>query len=303
MDRQTSVLTEEELIYILEVQIPDLLDRRPELQRRIYSAFLDLFARREEIAAIMEELRSLHTEFQEFREETAQRFDQVEQRFERIDQRFEGVDQRFDQVEQRFERIDQRFEGVDQRFDQVEQRFERVDQRFEGIDQRLDEIAQEVRESREETARRFDQVEQRFAQMSKHFEDLRDWVELVVGRAQVRSGRNLEDVVAAALRVALKRPDIRPESIRLRQKIVDTEGWVFPRGRQKEVDLVATDDEYLVFEVKSAAEVDDVDYFADKVELVQRLNPDKKVRGVFITLAPEPDVQQRCQELGIELAR
>jgi hypothetical protein len=282
MDRQTSVLTEEELIYILEVQIPDLLDRRPELQRRIYSAFLDLFARREEIAAIMEELRSLHTEFQEFREETAQRFDQVEQRFERIDQRFEGVDQRFDQVEQRFERIDQR---------------------FEGIDQRLDEIAQEVRESREETARRFDQVEQRFAQMSKHFEDLRDWVELVVGRAQVRSGRNLEDVVAAALRVALKRPDIRPESIRLRQKIVDTEGWVFPRGRQKEVDLVATDDEYLVFEVKSAAEVDDVDYFADKVELVQRLNPDKKVRGVFITLAPEPDVQQRCQELGIELAR
>jgi len=282
MDRQTSVLTEEELIYILEVQIPDLLDRRPELQRRIYFAFLDLFARREEIAAIMEELRSLHTEFQEFREETAQRFDQVEQRFERIDQRFEGVDQRFDQVEQRFER---------------------VDQRFEGIDQRLDEIAQEVRESREETARRFDQVEQRFAQMSKHFEDLRDWVELVVGRAQVRSGRNLEDVVAAALRVALKRPDIRPESIRLRQKIVDTEGWVFPRGRQKEVDLVATDDEYLVFEVKSAAEVDDVDYFADKVELVQRLNPDKKVRGVFITLAPEPDVQQRCQELGIELAR
>jgi len=47
-----SVLTEEELIYILEVQIPDLLDRRPELQWRIYSAFLDLFARREEIAAI-----------------------------------------------------------------------------------------------------------------------------------------------------------------------------------------------------------------------------------------------------------
>jgi chromosome segregation ATPase len=90
MDRQTSVLTEEELIYILEVQIPDLLDRRPELQRRIYSAFLDLFARREEIAAIMEELRSLHTEFQEFREETAQRFDQVEQRFERIDSALKG---------------------------------------------------------------------------------------------------------------------------------------------------------------------------------------------------------------------
>jgi hypothetical protein len=139
--------------------------------------------------------------------------------------------------------------------------------------------------------------------MNKHLEDLRDWVELVVGRSPVRSGRNLEDVVAAALRLALQRPDIRPESIHLRQKIVDAEGWVFPRGRQKEIDLVATDDEYLVFEVKSAAEVEDGEYFADKVELVRRLNPDKKGRGVLITLAPEPDVQQRCRELGIELAR
>ncbi len=126
---------------------------------------------------------------------------------------------------------------------------------------------------------------------------------MVVGRFQVRSRRRLEDVVAGALRPALKRPDIRPESIRLRQKIVDTEGWIFPRGRSKEVDLVASDDEYLVFEVKSAAEPEDVDNFADKVELVQRLNPDKKVHGVFITLAPEPDVQERCRERGIELAR
>ncbi|MCR4405629.1 MAG: hypothetical protein NUW24_01710 [Anaerolineae bacterium] len=236
MVQQTPVLTDEELLDILETRLPDLLDRHPELQRRAYAAFMTVFARREEVAAIMAELR-------EFRQETAQRFEQIDQRFEQIDQRFEQIDQRFEEVDQRFE------------------------------------------------------------QMSKHFEDLQDWVELVVGRLQVRSGRNLEDVVAAALRLALKRPDIRPESIRLRQKIVDAEGWVFPRGRQKEVDLVATDDEYLVFEVKSAAEVDDVDYFADKVELVRLLNPDKTVRGVFITLAPEPDVRQRCQELGIELAR
>lgn len=34
-----------------------------------------------------------------------------------------------------------------------------------------------------------------------------------------------------------------------------------------------------------------------------RLHPDKTMRGVFVTLAPAPDDQQRCQELGIELAR
>lgn len=222
MTQQASVLTDEELLHILETRIPDLLDRHPELQRRVYAAFLTVFARREEVAAIMAELREFRGEFHQFRLETNQRFEQIDQRFE---------------------------------------------------------------------------------QMGKHFEDLRDWVELVVGRTQVRSGRNMENVVAAALRLAIKRPDIRPESIRLRQKIVDTEGQVFPCGRQKEVDLVVTDGEYLVFEVKSAAEVEDVDNFADKVELLRLLNPDKTVHGVFITLSPEPDVWQRCQELGIELAR
>jgi hypothetical protein len=170
-------------------------------------------------------------------------------------------------------------------FQRVDERLDRVDQRFEQVDQR------------------FDRVEHRLDSLDRKFEDLRDWVELVIGRMQVRSGRNLEDVVAGAMRVALKRPDIRPESIRLRQKIVDQKGLVFPRGRRKEVDLIATDGEYLAFEVKSAAEVDDVENFAEKVELLRLQNPDKLVKGVFITLAPEPDVRQRCLELGIELAR
>jgi hypothetical protein len=143
----------------------------------------------------------------------------------------------------------------------------------------------------------------RLDSLGRKFEDLRDWVEWVIGGMQVRSACNLEDVVASAMRVALKRPDIRPVSIKLRQKIVDREGLVFPRGRQKEVDLIATNGEYLAFEVKSAAEVDDVDNFAEKVELLRLQNPDKLVQGVFITLAPEPDVRQRCLELGIELAR
>jgi len=139
--------------------------------------------------------------------------------------------------------------------------------------------------------------------LDRKFDDLRDWVELVVGRMQVRSGRNLENVVAGAMRVTLNRPDIVPDQIKMRQRITDHEGYVFPRGRQKEVDLIASNGEYLVFEVKSAAEMEDVDNFAEKVALVQHQNPTKTVQGVFITLAPEPDVQQRCKELGIELAR
>lgn len=171
-----------------------------------------------------------------------------------------------------------------QNFEQVDQRFKQVDQRFDTVDQRFDEVRGDLKE------------------MRNYMTDVKDWVTLTVGRVQVRAGRNLEDIVAGAMRVALKNPDIRPDQIKMRQKIVDTEGYIFPRSRQKEIDLIANNGSVIAFEVKSAAEVDDVDDFAEKVQLLKHLMPDKQIRGVFITLAPEPDVRQRCRELGIELA-
>lgn len=223
------MLSDDELLDILENRIPALIERRPDLWKRVYSAWIDTFARREEIAAIMEELRHLDANLDDFRES-------------------------------------------------VDERFARVDERLEKVDERLGSLTQEVRDSR-------------------------DWFELTVGRLQTRAGRNLEDIVAGALRIGLKRPDVSPDQIKLRQKIVDVAGIVYKPGQQKEVDLVATNGEYIVFEVKSAARPGDVDEFAEKVSLLRQLNPDKQVRGVFITLAPEPDVRQRCAELNIELAR
>ncbi len=85
--------------------------------------------------------------------------------------------------------------------------------------------------------------------------------------------------MAGALRLGLQRPDIQPDQIRLRQKISDSEGLVFKAGKQKEVDIVVTNGELLVFEVKSAPKPDDVDDFADKVELVRLQNPGKQVQG------------------------
>ncbi|QLQ08419.1 MAG: hypothetical protein HZY76_22135 [Anaerolineae bacterium] len=48
---------------------------------------------------------------------------------------------------------------------------------------------------------------------------------------------------------------------------------------------MASDGEYLLFEVKSAAKPGEVDDFADKIALARLLYPDKDVKGVFISLA------------------
>ena len=89
-------LSDEELVDLFSRQLPDLLERRPDLEPAIYNVFLKILARKEEVAAVLAELR-------EFRAEVGKRFEQVDQRLEQIDQRFEQVDQRFDELETRME--------------------------------------------------------------------------------------------------------------------------------------------------------------------------------------------------------
>ena len=120
--------SDEELIDLFNRQLPDLLDRRPDLEPLIYQGFLGAFARREEVAVVLKELRELRTEMD-------QRFEQVDARIdafrEEVNQRFEQVqtemDQRFEQVQTE---MNQRFDEVDQRFDEVSQAIDRLGSRW-----------------------------------------------------------------------------------------------------------------------------------------------------------------------------
>ena len=215
-----ALLTDEELLETLEKQLPALLARHPEMEQRVYTAFMRTFATKEEVAAVLSELRDFRGEFDTFRL-----------------------------------RNDERFEKVDERFDQMDQRFS----------------------------------------------DLRDWVEMIVGRFQTRSGRKLEDVVAGTMRLVLGRDDILSENVRLRQPIEDVDGLIGPSGRRYEVDILVDNSTLLVFEVKSVCEVEDVDRFADKVALMRTLHSDKTVDGVIVTMAPLNEVETRCVEWGIKL--
>ena len=84
--------SDEELIDVFSRQLPDLLERRPELEPVIYQGFMKAFVRREEVAVILDELRELRAEID-------RSFEQVDRRFEQVDRRFEQVDRRFEQVE------------------------------------------------------------------------------------------------------------------------------------------------------------------------------------------------------------
>ncbi len=78
-------LRDEDLIEVFSRRLPDLLERRPELEPEIYRVFLKTFARRDEVALVMKELR-------EFRAQTEQRFTGVEQRLDVVEQRLDKLE-------------------------------------------------------------------------------------------------------------------------------------------------------------------------------------------------------------------
>ncbi len=219
-----ALLTDEELLETLETQLPALLRRHPELEQRVYMAFIETFATKKEVAAVLSELHAFRGEFNQFRSE--------------------------------------------------------VDERFEKVDDQLDQLNHQMTDVK----------------------DRSDKLALAVGGFQRRAGRKLEDVVAGALRFGLKRQDVSADNVRLRQRLEDVEGVIGPAGRTYEVDILIDNSSLLVFEVKSAAcKVEEVDRFADKVELVRRQHPDKAVEGALISLEPADTVKAHCAERGIQI--
>ena len=176
---------------------------------------------------------------------------------------------------------------------------------------RRDEFARlldEVRAGREENKQKFEKIDQRFAGMEHRFGEIKNqihqlqlWMEVNVGGLQSRAGKRLENVVAGAFCFGLRRNDIRPENVKLRQKLTDEAGAVFRPGKQREVDIIALGQEILVFEVKSSADHDDIDDLADNVSLVRHLHPGAHVKGILVMLGAEADHRQLCAEKGLEL--
>ena len=158
-------------------------------------------------------------------------------------------------------------------------------------DERFESLLQELRAFREDTNRRFDKVD-------SDAKDLKDWVGVVVGGFQRRAGRSLEDAVAGTLRIALGR-DVKPENIVLRKKIKDDEGMIGRPGRSYEIDLCLTNEECLVFEIKSYAKPDEIENFNEKAELVKKKLGLKKLEKALITLEKHPSVMKQCEKLGI----
>jgi hypothetical protein len=130
----------------------------------------------------------------------------------------------------------------------------------------------------------------------------RHWTEIVVGGFQRRAGRNLEEMVAGCLRVALDMTGIKKEGLKLRRKLLDEKGEIGPPGREYEIDIYASNGKSFLFEIKRYAEPEDVQRFADKADLAVKKWGLEDPGRVFVTLEKSGEMQETCLRFGITLA-
>jgi len=268
--------------YILE-NLPRILEQDQRFALAVERVVSEKYAAKSDLAQILQEIKIL-------REEMNLRFEANERRFEALQK---NMNLRFEASERRFEALR---EYMDQRFDEHDRRIEANTRSIEANTRSIESLKEDMNQRFEDMNRRFDRVEQ-------NFDDLKSWVGVVVGGFQNRAGRSLENAMAGMLRVALKKPDVREEMIQVRRKLPDHKGVMGVPGKQFEFDILVQDSEVIAFEVKSGSDVEMVEYFAQKRPIVESAFPDKQVKMVFITLAPDESIAEACVQNGIILAR
>jgi hypothetical protein len=147
----------------------------------------------------------------------------------------------------------------------------------------------------EEHSKLLERHEKRLEELARAVGELK----VAVGSLGRRWGRDLERTVLELYRHALEERGVEPGKV---EKFVytDVDGRFYRRGARIEVDVYIHDGGMYLVEVKSHAELDDVEWFYEKAGIVEKILGRKAAKLIIVAVNIDKEALQRAQELGIE---
>jgi len=259
-------MSDEEVLYIIEKRLLELIKKKPALKAKLKDMFSDVFVEREDMVKILEELRLQ-------RENSDKRFEKMDRRFEEMlkesNKHREETNKRFEEINKRFEAMDKRFEEMDRRFEEMlnelNKQREDTNKRFEAVDRRFEEVFRELRALRED-------MNKRFVEMAKEFHNA---ISSVGGRWGTRAER--------AFREGIKEILEKYFNAKVREFYIDDkEGIVKGRPARYQVDLLIKDSYHIIIDVKAQANEMDVNKL-HKLGLIYEKQKGVKPRLILLT--------------------
>lgn len=183
---------------------------------------------------------------------------------------------------------------------------ERLDRHEEELRRLREDFLAFVKEQErrwEEAFKRFETIEKILAEHTKILKEHTDKItkiETTLGRLGGRWGRSMERMVLEIFREVLEKRGIEPGRVE-RFEYIDYDGKFYKKGARIEVDVYVHDEKLYLIEVKSLAEYDDVEWFHDKAQIVERILGRKADKLILIATDIYEDALKRAQELGIDV--
>ncbi len=156
-----------------------------------------------------------------------------------------GVVATKDDIKLVIEEFNKRFEGMDKRFEGMDKRFERMDKRFEEL----------------------------IKLMNKGFEDARKDRELLrisITTLSTRGGVELHNTILSLLKDKLIQENIGVSEIK-REDLIDSEGKIFYKNYNTDIDILIKNDKIILIEVKFKADNRDIYQILKKGELFKQI--------------------------------
>jgi len=138
---------------------------------------------------------------------------------------------------------------------------------------------------------------------SKRLEELTRAVgelKVAMGSLGRRWGRDLERTVLELYRHALEERGVEPGKVE-RFVYTDVDGRFYRRGARIEVDVYIIDERMYLVEVKSHAELDHVEWFYDKTQIVEKILGRKAEKLILVAVNIDKEALERARELGIDV--
>ena len=171
--------------------------------------------------------------------------------------------------------------------------------RLEEHSKRLEELSRRV----EEMNRVLMEHSKRIEEHSKRIEELVREVGkqgVVLGSIGRRWGRDLEKTVLELYRSVLEERGIIPEKIE-RFAYVDVDGRYYVKGSKIEFDIYMHNESIYLVEVKSHADVEDVEWLYKRAEIYEKLTGRKPDKLILVAIHIDDDAYARAKELGIDV--
>ncbi|MCU7786874.1 DUF3782 domain-containing protein [Pyrobaculum sp. 3827-6] len=212
--------------------------------------------------------------------------------------------ERLDRNERLIARLQRQVAKLQKQVDKMQRQVDKLQEQVAKMQEQVAKMQEQMRKMQEQMDKLlglYGQLVAEVAAVKTRLDKLEKKVEATIGSMGRRWGRDLELAVLEIFKEALEERGIEPGRVeKLRFKDVDGRYTGTP-GRVFDIDVVVRDGGLYAIEVKSYADVEDVEVLHDKIPVVERYYGRKVDKAYLVAVAIEKEAVDRARELGIEV--